>query len=319
MPKRLVRQCHQGILNHLYQRTRNGFLLFYSISDYLVFFTVFCTEARKHGVHVLSLCLMPDHIHASLYADSRSALSAFVSAYTCRFVRMYGDYAHWEGPVFDSPFGSVPKSGAKKARANLLYVGNNPVERQLSSRAEEYRWNFLAYGGGDHPFSEKLIIRRASWPLQRAVSEVKTQHAAGKSLPYAMLQRWFKPLCREERNQLTDYIVNLYSILDQAAAARFFDGYGQMLTALHADTGSEHDLNEPFVGKSDACYARMTRFILQKTAMEDIHDLFLLTAEKRTEWLPVLMRETRCQPEQAAKFLRLVLKRAEDRKIETLD
>ena len=309
MPKRLVRQCHQGILNHLYQRARNGFLIFYSISDYLVFFTVFCTEAQKHNVRVLTLCQMPDHIHSSLYAGSRKELSAFVSAYSCRFVRMYRQYAHFEGPLFDTPYGSVPKTGAKKARANILYVGNNPPERQLCTHAEEYRWNYIAYGKSTHPFSKELVLRRSSWPLQRAVREVKAQHAAGKPLPYAMLQRLFKPLDREEREQLTDFIITQYSVIDHASAARFFDGYEQMLTALHADTGSEHDLNEVFVGKSDACYARMVNALLRKTGWKDIHDLFLLTPEERLAWLPFLLQETGCEPAQAAKFLRLVLKR----------
>lgn len=312
MPKRLARQCHQGILNHVYQRTRNGFLLFYSVSDYLVFFTVFCVEAGRHGVRVLSLCQMPDHVHASLYAESRKALSAFVSAYSCRFVRMCREYSHWNSPVFDSPYGSVPKIGAKKARANLLYVGNNPPERQLCAQAEDYRWNYIAYARSSHPFSKELVLRRASWPLLRAVREAKAQHAAGKPLSYAMLQRMFRPLCREEREQLTDYIITQYSVIDHAGAARFFDGHDRMLVALHADTGSEHDLNEPFVGKSDACYARMVNALLRKTGWKDIHDLFLLSPDERLGWLPFLLREAGGEPEQAAKFLRIVLKRNTD-------
>jgi putative transposase len=307
--KQARRTCLQGILNHCYQRTRDGFLLFYDVTDCLVYFTLFCTVAPKYKVHVLALCLMPDHVHITVAADRTEDLSSFLSEVSRRFVRSQNAVCHRRGCLFEHPFGSVPKKGAKKARANLIYVGNNPVERQLCCLAEEYRWNFLSYDGSDHPFSEKLVVRNASWPLRRALREIRAMHHGSRPLTYPQLHRLYHPLDERETEQLTDWIVSLYSVIDHGAAARFFDGSGRMLEAMHTNTGSEYDLNEPFVGRSDACYASMGIGLMQRLHLADIHDLFRLSEDVRLRLLPDLLRIPDATLEQAAKYLRLKLKR----------
>jgi REP element-mobilizing transposase RayT len=309
--KRSRRKCLPGMINHCYLRTVDGSLLFYSVTDCLVYFTVFCAEAGRYGVRILALCLMPDHIHMSIVADSKESLSEFVGAVSRAFSRQQNRRCHRVVSLFERSFGSVPKAGAKKARANLLYVGNNPVERQLCQRAEQYQWNFLAYARSAHPFSEELVLRRARWPLLRAIREVRAMHKQGKHLTYTVLERIARPLEKEEKKQLADFIVSLYSIIDHATASRFFDGYDQMLTAMHADTGSEHDLNEIFTGKNDTCYTRMSNWLLKNMELKDIHDLFLLPEAERVALMPDLLRETEATAEQVAKYLRIKLLRAD--------
>ena len=62
-----------GALHHIYQRTYDGYLIFYSVRDFLVFFTLLCTTARKYKITVLGLCLMYDHIHVLVKAPSGKA------------------------------------------------------------------------------------------------------------------------------------------------------------------------------------------------------------------------------------------------------
>lgn len=318
--KQAERICLQGILNHCYQRSRNGFLLFYSVSDYLVYFTLFCITAVKYGVRVLELCLMPDHIHASVIVNRREDLSAFFSEVSRRYARSNNSVCRTEGSLFESPFGSAPKIGAKKARTNLIYLGNNPVERQLAEKAEDYQWNFLAYARSAHPFSEPLVIRKASWPLRRAIREISSLHKSGQPVSYPLLKRLSEPLDRRETRQLTDWIIQKYNIIDYDAAARCFDGFDRMLEAMHTNTGSEYDLNEIFTGKSDACYARMISKTMQILQIQDIHELFALNEEERLRLFPALLRVKDATPEQVAKFLRIVLKRRDtDREMEIPD
>lgn len=170
--RRHGRYYQQDILTHCYQRTQDGGLIFYAYSDYLVWFSTLCIEARKRDVQILALCPMPDHVHLSVTASSQEQLSRFMGEYSRRFSRARNQAFGISGELFEHPFGSAAKPGAKKARTNLIYVGNNPVERQLTSLAEQYRWTFLAYASSDHPFSEKLVLRRASRAMQGAVHEV---------------------------------------------------------------------------------------------------------------------------------------------------
>lgn len=304
------RKFIKGILNHCYQRTEDGGVLFYTYSDHLVYFTQYCIMARKYRIQVLAMCQMPDHVHDSVIASRKQDLEQFKQYTNSGFVRIRNGQFNLSGPVFESTFGSVPKTGDKKARSNLIYVNNNPVERKLVSEAEQYRWNYLAYAVSNHPFSERLILRDARWPLQKAVKEVKAQFKAGKPMNYAELHRLFQPLDRIERLQLTDFIISIYNVIDYKAAIRFFGSYEKMLLALHATTGSEHDLNEFFIGKSDTHYNRMTSILLREEKVHDIHDILSMTVDQKYELYLFLQHETQATSEQIAAFLHMPLKKA---------
>ena len=303
--ERRKRAFKRHILHHSYQLTADGYLLFYNVSDHLAFFTLFCILARKYDITVLSLCQMPDHIHHATRPDRARQLSDFVGEYTRRFSRESNEVCHRHGPLFESPFGSAVKNGDKKGRSTLLYIGNNPVERRIRKRAVAYRWNYLAYYKNTHPFSDELIIRKASPALRRAVREVDSCFRSGLPLRYSLLQRLFRPIDNRERQQLTDHIISIYNVIDYEQAIRFFGSYEDMIAAMDADTGSEYDINEVFFGKDDSQYARMSA--IAGRMYPDVHDALAASPEERFELLQQLMRETRAAPGQIARFLRMRL------------
>ena len=302
MKSRLI---YRDILTHCYQRTADRGILFYTFSDYIVYFTIYCLMARKYNIRVLALCQMPDHIHDSIVSGCKRNISLFKSEVNKRFSRAWNSNISSSGSVFEGPFGSAPKIGDKKARSNLIYVYNNPVERRLVKRAAEYRWNYLAYGHSSHPFSEKLVIRYSSPALQRAVKEVKRVFLAGLPMNYALLKRLFDSLDRMERLQLTDYIISTYNIIEYDSASRFFGGFEDMIRAIDSSTGNEFDLNEIFVGKSDICYRQMTSALLQEQHLKDIHEILTKTKEEKYDLLLLLMKHTSADPKQISKFLHL--------------
>lgn len=303
------RRFSRGIVNHLYQIARKGEVIFYSISDHLVYFTIFCTYAKKHDIRVIKLCQMPDHIHGSVTVERKAQLSAFERDVTSIFAREHNQVCHRKGPFFKTPFGSVPKYGDKKARSNFIYVDNNPVERRICGKAEQYRWNYLAYALSDHPFSEPFRAREASNAMLRAVRIVKDRQAHGLHLPYATLKWMFRPLNEKERKQLVDIIVTTYSVIDYEASIRFFDSLDDMFTAIHSTTGSEYDLNEVFVGKDDSWYRRMADIVMRHCHLTDIHDMLAYPPDRKYELFQLLRRETQATAEQIAKFLRIPLGR----------
>ena len=306
------RHFSSGIVNHTYQRPIDGDVIFYSISDHLVFFTIFCTVAPRYQVRVLRLCQMPDHVHGSLVAQRKSDLYSFVRDYTSAFVREHNETCHRAGPFFQSPFGSAPKHGDKKARSNFIYLDNNPVERKLCEKAEQYRWNYLAYAWSDHPFSEPYRPRNATKALKRAVSVVKKRHAAGQYLPYALLQRLFGPLDRKEQEQLVDIIISSYSVIEHEEVIRYFDSPEDMLRAIHSTTGSEHDINEKFIGTDDRWHARMGNILMRQYKLKDIHEMLAFPNDRKYELFLLLRRETLAPAEQIAIFLRMRYKKAEE-------
>lgn len=304
--KSTERKFVSGIVTHCYQNTIDGGLLFYTTSDYLVFFTVFCTISKRYPVVILKLCLMPDHIHLSVVSDSQKSLSEFVRDYTSIFARSHNGLCERHGNLFTEAYGSALKIGDKAARTNFIYLDNNPVERKLCKKAEDYRWNFLAFAASPNPFSEKIVIRRCRKAMIRAIEEVKSFHSEGKPLTYPVLKRLFGNLERNERQQLTDYIISLYSVIDHDAVIRYFDSYEQMILAVHSNTGSEYDLNEVFTGRTDAVYYQMTSAIWKTGLFKDIHEVLRLPEEKRNEWVNFLKGQVpTASREQILKYLHL--------------
>jgi len=250
---------------------------------------------------------MPDHVHFSLRAASVADLSSFMRDASSWYAVRFNQVCHTEGPVFEPRFGSAPKYGAKRGRTNLLYVWNNPPERQLVHKAEDYRWNFLAYAVSDHPFSNKLVIRNASRAMQKAVREVKAQFKAGLPMTYAQLQRLFASISREECQQLADFIITTYNVIDYDAALEFFDSYEDLLKAAHSTTSKDHDINEVFIGKSDAHYAKMAAVVMRELKPADIHDILSMSLDKKLELFDLLRKHSEAMGEQIAKFLHMPL------------
>ena len=298
------RPFKSGILNHCYQRSADHGLIFYSQSDYLVWFTIVCTVAPRYNIRILALCPMPDHVHMAVIAQSKQDLSRFIGEVNRTFSKLQNDVCHLKWSWFEKPFGSVPKEGNKMGRSCLLYVGNNPPERQLAVRAEDYRWTFLAYAVSKNPFSEKLVIRNATWPMRQAIKEVQALFNAGKPLKYNLLQRLSQRLDKGEKEQLIDYIISTYDVIDHKEALRFFDGsYQKMTESLSISTAKEHDLNESFVGWSDKPYATMTRVIMEKYELDDIHRMLSWSREEKARAFRFLRTKTKYLPEQISKFL----------------
>ena len=102
-----------------------------------------------------------------------------------------------------------------------------------------------------------------------------------------------------------DIIINTYSIIDYDYAAKFFDSWDEMISAMKFNTGSEYDINEIFVGRSDTGYQRMTSYILEKKRYKDIHDIFLLDEQDKIILANELHFTCNVNPAQIAKYLHL--------------
>lgn len=296
-----------GALHHIYQRTYEGYLIFYSARDFLVFFTLFCTIARKYNIKVLGLCLMYDHIHVLVEAPSKTVLSSFVQEYTCRFSRQRNTHYRRKGPFFQRRFGSAPKSGEKKARTAIAYLYNNPVEKKLSNRPEEFQWCFLAYAHNAYPFSKPLKLSTASRKMRRAITEVKALRAADVPLTYEFIERVTKDMSIVEIRQLTDFIISQYNCIDYRELTSYYADFQKMLLAIHSNTGSEYDIKEKVSTDSDAIFKKMVSIIRRMTSYPDMTEVLSLPdlEKRRLAWL--LSAETGASPYQIAKFLHLCL------------
>ena len=78
-----------------------------------------------------------------------------------------------------------------------------------------------------------------------------------------------------------------------------------MMLAIDSNTGSEHDIQEEWVGYTDAVYAQMGKLIRKKTGQDDMKVILRWTKQKRKELYDYLMTQSDFIPRQVEKYLQL--------------
>ena len=302
MRKRIV---VEGEVHHVYQKTKGGVVIFYSLRDYLVFFTIFCTIAEKLDVTVLALCPMPDHLHNASRFKTLEQLDKFVQMYSRIFAREWNKARKRRGSVFQKRFGSAVKISNKQVRTTINYNNNNPVERKITLRAEEYRWNFLRYFRSKNPYSKTLVESEASGKLRNALQEVRALRQNGDWVRYAQLDRWMKGLSSEEIQQLADYIITKWNIIDYIGAISYYGDYDAMIRSFHDNTGSEYDIIEDSDKYSDSVYSDCTKLLMQEGRISSIREIPTLSTYKKLELFKYLSSRTTAKPSQLNKYLHL--------------
>ena len=235
---------------HIYQRGLNMSVIFYSVKDILVFYTILYVLKKKYKITVLGVVFMYNHYHLLIKAKSQEVVSCFMRDLETTYSKEFNKDTGIKGHVFEPRYGLSNKKWDKKQREAAAYLYNNPVEKQLSARAVEYRWNFLAYAVSNHPFSDKLVVRKASTQLKKCLQEVRFKFNHGDFLNYTVLKNCFKRLTRNEINQIVDFILTTYNVVDYNEAISLYGSYEKMLIAFDSNTGSDHDMKEEYSDNS---------------------------------------------------------------------
>ena len=302
------KRFRRGLLTHCYQRSKDGCVLFYDDADRLSMFTVMCRSATRHGIKLVSVCLMPDHIHFAAIASDSARLSGFVRDYSSAFAKDYDLEYGLRGSVFSTPYGSAVKNGDKAARTNIIYIFRNPVERRLCEEAGKYRWNFMAYAINSSPFSQPVPLRYASAALRRSLKYAEILYKQGSCLTIGRCRSLLNSMSFEDRQRFIDYVVCLYSVLDHGYVKSLFGNYLNLVHAVNYSKGSEYDINEIFTGRSDKLFDQIGQMIVRTGNPADIHDLFRITPERRFELFEKYCEAFPFQINQVAKYFHLELR-----------
>ena len=299
------RKFYRGVVNHVYQRTVDGVHLFYTREDCLVFFTILSVCAKSADICILELCLMHNHIHLLAKTETAQELSGFMDHFTAWFVHEYNSYVGRSGKLFKKNFGSAPKWEEKKLRSAIIYVGNNPVEKNFCFKESEYRWNFLAYRNSSQPFSAKMVKSYISYELKKAMKIVDSMVNLNLPLKYALLDIITKNLTSDEYEQLTDYIISSYSPLNYEVLESYFKSYDSMLAAMESTTGDDYDINEPRDGFSLKAFMEMVDYVKKKMPGGKVRQVTVLSLDEKIELYGELMAHTSAAGQQVRSFLHL--------------
>lgn len=300
------RDAIQSTAVHIYSRAENGYLLFYTITDFLVFFTIASVTARKRGISILGVSPMFDHLHYVADAYCRKEVFDYVRDTESQYAIELNKELGSSGRVFHKSFGSSVKRGDKAVRTICSYCYNNPGEKKLCNRAEEYRWTFLAYADSDHPFSEPLKKESASAKMRRAIKWVDKYSDLNYPMNHRILRMVFRGLDQKESQQLIDYIIVSYNFIDyKLLLSHYGNSYDQACLAFASNQGSEYDVREEFVPGSHQVYLQIPKALKKHHGIQSPYDALKLPIADRAQLLCDLMMETGATKEQLRKYLRL--------------
>ncbi len=246
---------------HIFCITADRGICFYTMADCLVWFTLFCILAVKYHVRVIAVCIMLNHFHIEAKFPSKHVMSTFMRELNSRFTQQYNRRYCLTGPLFHERYGSSLKIKEQRIKDNIVYICNNPIGKRAVHRAEEYRWNFLAYMESDRPFSAPVIIRKCSKQFLIVRSEVLRRARCRQPLDYNFFDGIYSELSLHERKQIVDRIIVSFNVLDYGELRNVWGGYGQICQMLQMVSGSEYDLADDDSAEDYKHYYQMTHIV----------------------------------------------------------
>ena len=292
---------------HIFQRGAEGVVIFYTLQDYLVYYTIFCVYAKRMGLQVLGLAIMYNHLHIITVGGDKVAIKRFMTVVSSVFARQYNASIGISGYVFQRPYGTSVKYGNKEIRTICGSLYNNHSNNKLCNKAEEIRWNFLAYAHCDNPFSEKIALRSARMVYRRALKMVDAAHKRGVFLNYATLERIYRGLTKNEKECVTDHIITTYNIIDYGTLESLYSSYRKMLYSFNANVHHDYEIPESADDRKsdDRYYQQLSKLVLSSGEVSSLKQALLLPEEARLRLALKLQAQTGAPLKQICAFFRV--------------
>ncbi|MBP5488491.1 MAG: hypothetical protein J6X77_02860 [Bacteroidales bacterium] len=234
---------HSGYY-HICQLSADKGIIFYSTADILVYYTIVSVKCLKESIKPIGFTVMFNHTHLEAPFRTDTQMASFMNSTGSTFAKQYNSHYSLSGPVFNHNYNRSSKYGDKRIRDTFIYIGNNGKEKIPSIKAEDYKFSFIKYLSSSHPFSEEIDFRTASPELLYLMQEVVTRRRKLQPLNYSFFGEKYEELSEKERLQLTDFIISAYFFLDKEKILSLYGSYENVLTAMNAVSGSEHDFKD---------------------------------------------------------------------------
>lgn len=259
------RKFYFDAFQHIYQKSVDSGVIFYTIDDYLVLFSIICTYSIKMAIDVICVCFMRNHFHICIDSTNKEKMSKYIMTVCSVFAKEYNRNIGRKGDLFKHCFGSASKSSPKTIRTCMAYIFNNPVEQKICNLAEDYRWNFLAYANNENPFSKHIIRTEMTASLRNCLDIIKAYKEDNQYLNYGIIKSIFKSIncgknqksIDEKKEFLIDNIITTFSTIRYDIVYKYFKNYNSLCLALSSMTGNEYEIKEERDRDSDNAYQEM--------------------------------------------------------------
>ena len=155
MPRTLrSRLVAPGSTHHCFWRSHNRSLVLNTDAARREFLRLLAKYKERHGVFILSYCLMGTHPHVVCRSDrGQPSFSAFWKVVNQCFARWYNQQTGGRGQVVMERLGSprVQRGGRHELQV-MVYADLNPVRAGMVKRAGDWPWSshgYYAFGRPD--------------------------------------------------------------------------------------------------------------------------------------------------------------------------
>ena len=190
---------------HVFNRAAAKLRLFHSAHDYRTFLALLLqSKATLQGaVRIHGYCLMPNHWHLIICADSTKHLSKFMHRVCLLHARAYLRlHPERSGAIYQGRYKCEPVQDGAHLRALLLYVDRNPLRSKLVPRVEDWLWSSVLHHAGLE--NDALLDGLSDWPLKDWLAcanapqftDDLTRTALAKSMPIGDAE-WVSSLSEE--------------------------------------------------------------------------------------------------------------------------
>jgi REP element-mobilizing transposase RayT len=140
---RKPRNWQEGVSYHIMVRGNHKEVVFRERGDYLKYCGVLYSAIREFDFQILSLCLMPNHVHLQVRMGKNSIsdiMRLINHRYTLYFNRKYGLVGH----LFQGRFKAVACGDVGQEVNTNVYIHRNPGEAGMVVDLADYEWS--SYG-----------------------------------------------------------------------------------------------------------------------------------------------------------------------------
>ena len=117
-------------------------------------------------------------------------------------------------------------------------------------------------------------------------------------------------LNNDEKEMLTDYIINIYWPFDKELLLSFYGSADEMLHAMRSTSGADYDIREKYYSGSDAIYHDMLNVASDQCGIVPARMITQLSDEQKMEVASILRKYTQASHIQMSKFLHMKIVRA---------
>lgn len=144
MPSKPRKESPSGVY-HFITRGVNRMKIFHSPGDYCFYLELLAENSRKLGIQIYHYCLMSNHAHLLLRAESLECLSQLGHITHIRYAYFYSRTRDWSGQVFRRNFHSLPIPDDIYLLECGRYIERNPIKADLVNHPHEYPYSSYSF------------------------------------------------------------------------------------------------------------------------------------------------------------------------------